>query len=116
MGTKNNCVHARLGQILTKRYKDQKTQLPLLKGLEQKRGWEQSRVLSAPALAVITKGWAGYSKPPSSQTPRHTPTSPHEGTSLPPHHSGGPSEALPGFLVWPLIIIHYSGKAENPGW
>ena len=39
-GTKNNCVHVQLGQIMDKRYKKtkKKTQLPLLKSWEQKPG------------------------------------------------------------------------------
>ena len=38
-GTKNNCVHVQLGQIMDKKIqKDQKSQLPLLKSGEQKQG------------------------------------------------------------------------------
>ena len=47
--TKNNCEYVQLGQILDKRYKETKTQLPLLKSLEQKQGVRiKSRVLSMP--------------------------------------------------------------------
>ena len=42
-GTKNNCLHAQLRQILDKKYKEtKKTQLPLLKSLEQKQGTEHA--------------------------------------------------------------------------
>ena len=49
-GTKNNCVHVQLGQILIKRYKKtKKAQLPLLKSQEQKQGvGSKSRVLCMP--------------------------------------------------------------------
>ena len=75
-GTKNNHVHAQLGQILDQKIqRDQKTQLPLLKGLEQKQGvGSKSRILSVPPALSTTKGWADYLSHPSSQTPRHTPT------------------------------------------
>ena len=49
-GTKSNCVHVQLGQILNKRYKkNKKAQLPLLKSQEQKQGvGSKSRVLCMP--------------------------------------------------------------------
>ena len=33
----------------------------------------------------------------------------------PPCCSRGPNEALPEFLVWPLINFYWLGKAKNPG-
>lgn len=49
-GTKNNSVHAQLGQVLEKKtQKDQKTQLLLLKSLEQKQDvGVKSRVMPTP--------------------------------------------------------------------
>ena len=75
-GTKNNHVHSWLGQTLDQKIpKDQRTQLPILKGLEQRQGvGSKSKVLSMPPALGTTKGWAHYLSHPSSQTPRHTPT------------------------------------------
>ena len=49
-------MHRQLGQILDKRYKKtKKTQLPLLKSLEQKQGaGSKSRVLSTPPILSTT--------------------------------------------------------------
>ena len=48
-GTKNNCVHVQLGQILDKRYKrPKKAQLPLLKSQQQKAGHCTCPLHSAP--------------------------------------------------------------------
>ena len=49
-GTKDNCVHVKLGQILDKRYQEaRKTQLPLLTSQEQNQEvGRKSRVLCMP--------------------------------------------------------------------
>ena len=74
MGLKITVYMHGWGKFWTKRYKDQKTQLPLLKCLEQKQGvGSKSRVLSAPCTRHY-KRVGRLPKPPSSQTPRHTPT------------------------------------------
>ena len=70
-GTKNNYGYAKLGQILDKR--DQNTQLPLLKSLEQKKGcWEQKQgTAHAPCT---TKGVGKSPKPPLQPNPWTHPT------------------------------------------
>ena len=129
-GTKNNSGYAQLGQILDKR--DQNTQLPLLKSLEQKQGvGTKSRVLHIPPAPP--KGWANHLNHPSSPRPGHTPTLiPYEertcacsrskqaskGTCLfslsqHPCFSRGTIKALPEFLVWPLVKFCQSGKVKN---
>ena len=48
-------MHAQLGQILEKIQKDQKTQLPLLKSLEQKQGvGSKNRILCTPPAHTTT--------------------------------------------------------------
>ena len=96
--------------------KDEKTtkkaQLPLLKSLKKKQGTEHA------PCTIPPKMWAYSLSRPSALTPRHYP-SPYirnKVTSAPtskqgnllfvltPHAcSWGPSNTLPGFLVWPLI-------------
>ena len=75
-GTKNNCVHAQLGQILDKRYKKtKKAQLPLLKTQKQKHGvGSKSRVLCVPPARTTTKRWTDHLSHPSSLTPGHNST------------------------------------------
>ena len=42
-GTKNDCMHAQLGQILNKRYRDQKNvSTAILRSLKQKQGTEHA--------------------------------------------------------------------------
>ena len=124
-GTKNNCVHAQWGQILdpkdTKgkknKTKQNKTQLPFLQRPEQKLVGSNSLVL----------------RMPPSPTPRHAPTLPLIRNELAPPPRGSeqgslslvlaascsqfrdPSEALPEFLVWPLVSFYGLGKAKDPG-
>ena len=58
-GTKNNCVHVQLGQILDKKLqKDQKAQLPLLNSWERKQGT---------AHAPCTQHHRRVGRPPKSQ-------------------------------------------------
>ena len=56
MGLKITAYMHGWGKFWTKRYKDQKTQLPLLKGLEQKRGWEQKQGTERPLHSALQKG------------------------------------------------------------
>ena len=56
-GTKNNCMHAQLGQIRDKIQKRPKTQLPLLKSQEQKQGVSsKGRLLCMPPTHTTTIG------------------------------------------------------------
>ena len=121
---KNSCVHEQLGQIPEKRSrKTKKTQLPLLKSLEQKTGhW------ACPLHTPPPKGWTNHLSHPSGLTPGHTPTlTPYEkqvchplrewtskGTCCVFCRSRGRNKALPEFLVWPLVNFYWLGKANNP--
>ena len=84
-GTKKNCMHGQLGQIIDKRYKKtKKAPLPLLKSQEQKQGVRnKSRVLSIPLAHTSTRGVGKIPKPslrpkPSTQPCPH----PVKGTGL----------------------------------
>ena len=128
-GTKNKSGYAQLGQILDKR--DQNTQLPLLKSLEQKTEcWDQKQ--GTAHTPCTTKGVGKSPKPPLQPKPWTQPY-PHpiwstslcllkkqasKGTclfSLAQHRcfSRGPSKALPEFLVWALVKFYQSGKVKN---
>ena len=134
-GTKNNCVHAQLGQILDpKDTKGQKTQLPFLKSQEQKLGVRTTaEYYACPPTLNTTKGWAHHLSHHSGPTPGHTLTlTPYREWARPSlgseqgnlllvfasscsrHRS--PNKALPEFLVWPLVNFYWLGKAKNPGW
>ena len=123
-GTKNNSVHAQLGQILRKKIqKDSKTELPPLKSREQKQGIRnKSRVLCMPAACTPLEGWAEHLSRPSSPTPEYTPTlTPYKEPARPALGSEqgnlllvftpscdcrGPNKALPEFLVWSLVNFY----------
>ena len=82
-GTKNNCPHEQLGQIMDK--KIQKAQMPLLKSREQRQGvGSKSRVLCMPPAHNITKGVGRPPKPPLQSDPR---------TILYPHPTQGTSSS-----------------------
>ena len=71
-GTKNNCVHGRLGQIMdNKIQKDPKNPTAASEEAGAKPGCWVPRV--PPALNT-TEGWADHLSPPSGPTPGHTPT------------------------------------------
>ena len=123
-GAKNNCVCAQLGQILDKRWKnDQKSPTATF----EERARSKSRVLSMPP-AQYPQSVGIPPKLTSALTPRHYP-SPHirnkvtsasasgQGNPLfvlTPHCcSRGPRNALPEFLVCPLISFCWLGKART---
>ena len=125
-GTKNNHMHAQLGQILDP--KDTKrpiNPLSLLKSLEPRQGVRsKSRVLHTPPAHNTTQGVGKETKPPLGPDPWTHPY-PHrkEGRGclplrewteqgnllfiLTPHCcSRGPSKAWPKFLFWSLINFY----------
>ena len=100
-GAEDNSMHAHLGQILDPKIQRPKPHLPLDRSLERKQGVEsKSRVLRMPPAHVTA-------------TLGDTPTLIPLRNKLAPLtcrvdliflcYSRGPSKALPGFLVWPLI-------------
>ena len=124
--TKNNCVHAQLGQIMNNKIpKDKKAPLALLKSWAEKQGaGSKSRGLGMPLHSAPTKQWASHPNHPSGWTPGPAPTlTPHK---EPAHHlnsgsgqgqltalvlaapccSRGPNKAFPEFLFWPLINFY----------
>ena len=129
-GAKNNCAHASFressGQKDTKRPKN--TQLSLLKIWEQKQGTAHA---PKEGHTKPPKRWAKHLGHISSWTPGHTssftlyqkPCNPYsllrEGAKEPiscshsPLLHSGPSKALPGFLVWPLVHFYWLGKSKN---
>ena len=79
-GTKNKYGYAKLRQILDKR--DQNTQLPLLKSLEQKLGvGSKSRVLHTPPAPP--QGWANHLSHPPAQYGHTSTLIPHEEQACP---------------------------------
>ena len=121
--TKNNCVCAQLGQILDKRWKiDQKSPTATFEEPGAKAGYWACPLHNTPQSVGILP------KLTSALTPRHYP-SPHvrnKVTSASPSEQGnvlfvltphccsrGPSNALPEFLVWPLISFGWLGKAKT---
>ena len=132
-GTKNNCVHAQLGQILDQEIK-RRPKKPTATSEEPgtKTGCRsKSRVLRMPPALSTTNGWAEHLSHPSGPTPGHTPTlTPHKEPACPPSGSEqgnlllvfapscggrGPNKALPEFLIWPLVNFYWLWKAMNPG-
>ena len=108
-GTKNNCVHAQLGQIMNNRI--------------------QNRPKPHPAPP---RGYLGHLIHPSGLTPgptpsltplresAHTPSASKQGNLLlvfappaPPHCIKGPSKALPEFLIWPLTNFYWLRKPRT---
>lgn len=121
-GTTMNHVHSQWGQILDKSCKKiKKTQLQLLKSLEQKKGVvSKSRVLGCPLHTPPPK-------PPLWPTSGHAPTLTPYKERVPPQALGSqrtrgpvdsshpppnpccnrsPSKALPEFLVGPLVSFY----------
>ena len=108
--------------------KDQKTQLPLLRSLEQKLGTPQHRcsqlhkgVGKPPKLPLQFHPWTHSYLHFIKETSLH----PSQGTSkqenllfvLTSHCcSRGLSKALSEFLVWPLVNFYCLGKAKTSGW
>ena len=111
-GTKNNCVHVESGPMLDERYKEtKKSQLPLLKSLEQKQG-----TVHIPCTQHHLR--EGAAKHPS-----HTLTlTPHKEQALPPPPRGA-SEGNPDALgapVKPCLNLASDqflsiNEAKNPG-
>ena len=123
LGLNVTWVCAHLGQFLDKRYRDQKTQLPLW------RGWSKSRILRLPP--ALNAGW-GLSHP-SGHPLNTSPPSPCIRNKLYPTQerskqgnllfilaplccSRGPRKALPEFLVWLLVNFYWLGEARSSGW
>ena len=129
-GTKNNCVHVQLGQIINKRYKTTTTnQPPFQKFLEKSRvvgtksGYWASSLHSTPP-----EGWIKNLSQSSDPTPGHTLPSTHIRNKLPltlPWRvseqgepvtcSPSPNKAFPEFLVWSLVNFYWLEKAKDPG-
>ena len=111
-GTKINCMHVQLGQILDKRYKETKTPLVTSKEPEAKVGY-----CTCP---LHIKGWANHLSHPSSLTPgtNSCPSSEHASKGncylfLLPHCCWkGPNKALPEFPVLPLINFYWLRRAR----
>ena len=109
--------------------RDQETQLPLLKSLEQKQGvGSKSKVLRMPPAHTTTYGVGKHLSHPSGDTPTLTPykepACPCSGSeqtresvvcSRSPLLQQGPNKALPEFLVWPPVNFYWLGKAKNAG-
>ena len=84
VGLKRTLCMSSWGKFWTKKKRDQKTQLSLLKSLEQKQGvGSKSRVLGhGPLHTPPPKVWANHLSHPSSLTPGHTST-PHKEQACP---------------------------------
>ena len=122
-GTKNNCTHAQLGQIMDKKIQKDKNKKPTATSEEPgaKAGY-----CACPLHTPPPKGWVKHLSQPSGLTPgpsptltpcnepAHSPQRASKGTcclfslSHPPDPrcSRDPNKALPEFLVWPLINFY----------
>ena len=131
--TKNNCVHAQLGQIMNNKIpKDKKAPLALLKSRAEKQGaGSKSRGLGMPPALSTNKAVGKPPKPPlwpNSWTHHYPhPTEGSRSASLcsrreqarapvtcsccppgpcPSAAAGAPIKALYEFLVWPLVNFY----------
>ena len=131
-GTKNNCVHGQLEQILDP--KD--TKRPKRPNCHFWGAWSKNRVSGVKAGYCICplhttppKGWGKHLSHPSGPTPGHIPTlTPYKKevplgkqrsllfVLAPARCSRGPNKALTEFPGWPLVNFYWLGKAKNPGW
>ena len=124
-GTKHNCGHAQLGQILDQKIKErQKTQLPFLKSWERKNwvsGVKAGYRACPPALNT-TKGWADHLSHPSSLTPGHTPPSssirnePPSASEETCHLFSLPPAASSGAPIKPGLNFLSGLKSISPDW
>lgn len=124
-GTKNNCTHVQLGQILNKRLRE--TKKP---SCHFWRVWsKKSKVLHMLLSSTSPKRREKHLRHVSELTPASTPTLTQykeQACHLLPLHLGskqakesvtwGPNKALHESPVWPLVNLYWLGKAKNPGW
>ena len=77
-GTKNNCMHVQLGQILDKKIQRDFKKKPKQPNCQFRRtwgakaeGWEQKRSYEGPLHTRPPQQWASHLSHPSSMTPGH---------------------------------------------
>ena len=124
-GTRNNCVHGHLGQILDERYKKTKKDTKRPSATSEEPGAKPGYWACPLHTTPPKKGWANHATHSSGLIPRHTPilTPYKEQVSAPLGElaskgtcgwvlspcccSSVPSKALPKFLVWTLINFYW---------
>ena len=119
MGLKITACRDNWGKFWTKIQRDQKTQLPLLKSLEQKQGiGSKSRVLHACPLhtpppkprphPTLEDPWPHPYPHPIARKQLATPSGHKQLLLVPTPRCGsrGPNNPLPEFPVWPLINFY----------